>query len=106
MVTRLLFVDKRTPLKALWLSLGSTGLLLVIEIVFSGGYPLGIPWAVFFFLAVMSLLAASSRIEGFNRKPKRKFVALGSILVGLFAIAAWTTLFVDQLPCFFGDKGC
>jgi hypothetical protein len=99
-------VDKRTLLKALWVSLVSTGLLFVIELVFSGGYPLGVPWGVFVFLTAMSFVAPSSLIEGLSRKPKNKFVRWGSILVGLFAIAAWTTLFVDQLPCFFGGKGC
>jgi|GEM_PF-928970 len=106
MVIRLLFVDKRTLSTALWVSLVSTGLLFGIELVFSGGYPLGIPWAVFLFLAAMSFVAASSLIEGLIRKPKNKFVRWGSILVGLFAIASWTTLFLDQLPCFLGGKGC
>ena len=106
MVIRLLFVDKRTLSTALWVSLVSTGLLFGIELVFSGGYPLGIPWAVFLFLAAMSFVAASSLIEGLIRKPKNKFVRWGSILVGLFAIASWTALFMDQLPCFLGGKGC
>lgn len=106
MITRLLFMEKRTLVRALWLALVSTGLLFVIEMVFSGGYPLGVPWGVFVFLAAMSFVAASSLIEGFNRKPKSRFVQFGSILVGLFAFAAWVTLFVDQLPCFFGGKGC
>lgn len=99
-------MDKRTLLRALWVALVSTGLLFVIELVFSGGYPLGIPWAVFLFLAAMSFVAASSLMEGLSRKPKNRFVRWGSILVGLFAIAAWATLFVDQLPCFLGGKGC
>ena len=106
MIIRLFVMDKRTLLKALWVSLVSTGLLFVIELVFSGGYPVGVPWGVFVFLAAMSFVAASSLIERFSRKPKNKFVRWSSILMGLFAIAAWTTLFVDQLPCFFGGKGC
>jgi len=99
-------VEKRKLSSALWVSLVSTGFLFVLEFYFSGGYPLGIPWGVFLFLAAMSFVATSSAIEGFSRKPKSVFVWLGPILVGLFAIAAWATLFVDQLPCFLGGKGC
>lgn len=88
------------------MSLVSTGLLFGIELVFSRGYPFGVPWGVFVFLAAMSFIAASSVIEGFSRKPKSRFVRFGSILVGLFAVAAWVTLFVDQLPCFLGGNGC
>lgn len=106
MIIRLLFMDKQTLFRALWVSLVSTGLLFAIELIFSGGYPLGVPWAVFVFLTAMSFIAACSVIEGFSRKPKSRFARFGSLLVGLFAVAAWATLFVDQLPCFFGGKGC
>jgi hypothetical protein len=99
-------MDSWTLSRALWVSLVSTGLLFVIELVLSGGFPLGVPWAVFVFLAAMSFIAASSLIQGLGRKPKNKFVRLGSVLVGLFAVLAWTTLFIDQLPCFLGGKGC
>ena len=99
-------MDTWTLSRALWVSLVSTGLLFVIELVFSGGFPLGVPWGVFVFLAAMSFIAASSLIQGLVRKPKNKFVRLGSVLVGLFAVLAWTTLFIDQLPCFLGGKGC
>jgi hypothetical protein len=54
----------------------------------------------------MSFIAASSLVQGLVRKPKNNFVRLGSVLVGLFAVLAWTTLFIDQLPCFLGGKGC
>jgi hypothetical protein len=99
-------MDTWTLHRAIWVSLVSTGLLFVIELAFSGGFPLGVPWAVFVFLAAMSFIAASSLIQGLGRKPKDKFVRLGSVLLGLFAVFAWTTLFVDQLPCFLGGKGC
>jgi len=99
-------MDTWTLHRAIWVSLVSTGLLFVIELVFSGGFPLGVPWGVFVFLAAMSFIAASSLIQGLVRKPKNKFVRLGSVLVGLFAVLAWTTLFIDQLPCFLGGKGC
>jgi ABC-type phosphate transport system permease subunit len=92
--------------RTLWVSLVSTALLFVIELVFSGGFPLGVPWGVFVFLAAMSFIAASSLIQGLVRKPKNNFVRLGSVLVGLFAVLAWITLFIDQLPCFLGGKGC
>lgn len=49
MIIRLFVMDKRTLLKSLWVSLVSTGLLFVIELVFSGGYPVGVPWGVFVF---------------------------------------------------------
>jgi hypothetical protein len=99
-------MDTWTLHRAIWVSLVSTGLLFVIELAFSGGFPLGVPWAVFVFLAAMSFIAASSLIQGLGRKPKNKFVRLGSVLVGMFAVLAWTTLFIDQLPCFLGGKGC
>jgi hypothetical protein len=99
-------MDTWTLHRAIWVSLVSTGLLFVIELAFSGGFPLGVPWAVFVFLAAMSFIAASSLIQGLGRKPKDKFVRLGSVLVGLFAVLAWITLFIDQLPCFLGGKGC
>ena len=99
-------MDTWTLHRAIWVSLVSTGLLFVIELAFSGGFPLGVPWAVFVFLAAMSFIAASSLIQGLGRKPKNNFVRLGSVLVGLFAVLAWTTLFIDQLPCFLGGKGC
>lgn len=99
-------MEKRTLSTALWVSAVSTGVLFGIELVFSGGYPFGVPWAVFLFLAAVSFVATSSITEGLSRKPKSRFVRFGSILVGLFAVAAWATLFVDQLPCFFGSKGC
>ena len=99
-------MDTRTLHRAIWVSLVSTGLLFVIELAFSGGFPLGVPWAVFVFLAAMSFIAASSLIQGLGRKPKNNFVRLGSVLVGLFAVLAWITLFIDQLPCFLGGKGC
>lgn len=88
------------------MSLLSTGLLFVVELIFSGGYPLGVPWGVFLFLAALSFVAASSFIEVISSKPKNRLVGLSSIFVGLFAIAAWVTLFLDQLPCFLGGKGC
>jgi hypothetical protein len=99
-------MDTWTLHRAIWVSLVSTGLLFVIELAFSGGFPLGVPWAVFVFLAAMSFIAASSLIQGLVRKPKNNFVRLGSVLVGLFAVLAWITLFIDQLPCFLGGKGC
>ena len=99
-------MDRSTLSRALWISLVSTGLLFVIELAFTGSFPLGVPWAVFVYLSVISFIAASSLIQGLVRKPKNKFVRLGSVLVGLFAVFAWTTLFVDQLPCFLGGKGC
>jgi uncharacterized PurR-regulated membrane protein YhhQ (DUF165 family) len=99
-------MDTWTLSRASWVSLVSTGLLFVIELAFSGGFPLGVPWGVFVFLAAMSFIAASSLIQGLGRKPKNKFVRLGSVLVGLFAVLAWITLFIDQLPCFLGGKGC
>ena len=105
-VVRLLQMDRQTLSRALLISLVSTGLLFVIELAFSGGFPQGVPWGVFVFLAAMSFVAASSLIQGLGRKSKNSFVRFGSVLVGLFAIAAWTTLFVDQLPCSLGGRGC
>ena len=99
-------MDRSTLSRALWISLVSTGLLFAIELAFAGSFPLGVPWAVFVYLSVISFIAATSIIEGLSREPKNKIVRVGSILTGVFAVAAWTIMFIDQLPCFFGGKGC
>ncbi len=78
-------MDMQTLSQALWISLVSTGLLLVIELALSGGFPQGVPWGVFVFLAAMSFIAASSLIQGFGRELKK-----GSL--------GWVQFWWDCLP--------
>jgi hypothetical protein len=97
---------KRTIYQALLVSLVSTGSLFLIELAYSDGFPLGVSSGVFWFLGNMSFIGALSILEGLSRKPINKFVRLGTILTGVFAVFAWLIMFIDQLPCFFGGKGC
>jgi len=91
---------------AIWVSIISTSVIIISELTFSGGFPVGIPWAVFGFLFATSFIAISSILEGVKRLKSNIFPGLGGILVGAFSLSAWLTLFLDQLPCFLGGQGC
>ena len=91
---------------AIWVSIISTSVIIISELTFSGGFPVGIPWAVFGFLFATSFIAISSILEGVKRLKLNIFGGLGGILVGAFSLSAWLTLFLDQLPCFLGGQGC
>ena len=84
----------------------STSVIFVLEFAFSNGFPVGIPWAVFGFLFVTSLIGVSSISEGVKRLKVKNLPGLAGILVGAFSLFAWLTLFLDQLPCFLGGQGC
>lgn len=91
---------------AFWVSSISTSVIFISELTFSGGFPVGIPWAVYGLLSATSFIAISSILEGVKRLKSNIFAGLGGILVGVFSISAWLTLFLDQLPCFLGGQGC
>ena len=91
---------------AIWVSSISTSLIFILELTFSSGFPVGVPWAVFGFLFATSFIAISSILEGVKRLKSNIFAGLGGILVGAFSLSAWLTLFLDQLPCFLGGQGC
>ena len=91
---------------AIWVSIISTSVIIISELTFSGGFPVGIPWAVFGFLFATSFIAISSILEGVKRLKLNIFGGLGGILVGAISLSAWLTLFLDQLPCFLGGQGC
>lgn len=91
---------------ALWVSLSSTFLLFLIEAVLSGGFPDGAPWGVFAFLSVSSFVSIAALLVGFKLFARKKISGYFTMLVGIIAASAWITLFLDQLPCFLGGKGC
>ena len=91
---------------AIWVSIISTSVIIISELTFSGGFPVGIPWAVFGFLFATSFIAISSILEGVKRLKLNILGGLGGILVGAISLSAWLTLFLDQLPCFLGGQGC
>jgi len=77
-----------------------------MEAFYTDGFPRGIPWAVFGFLAATSFVAVIATSAGFIKFTSHKFSGLALVIVGLMALSAWVTLFVDQLPCFLGGMGC
>jgi hypothetical protein len=87
-------------------AVASTASLFVTEAYYSGGVPLGVPWAVFGFLAVTSFVTVFALSSGVARFSAHKISGLWRLLVGLMALSAWITIFVDQLPCFLGGTGC
>ena len=84
----------------------STSVIFIVEFAFSNGFPVGIPWAVFGFLLLSSYIAIYSLFEGVKLLKKKKVMGLSGILAGALALSAWSTLFLDQLPCFLGGLGC
>jgi hypothetical protein len=97
---------KRIYAIALWVSLLVTAALFVAELYFSGGFPQGIPWAVFGFFAIMTFVTVSAAGSAIQNFANNKWISLASFLVALFSVTAWVTVFLDQLPCFLGGKGC
>jgi hypothetical protein len=97
----------RTPvLVAGTVAVVTTAFLFGMEALYTDGFPRGIPWAVFGFLAATSFLAVIATSAGFTKFTSHKFSGLSLIMLGLMALFAWATLFVDQLPCFLGGMGC
>jgi hypothetical protein len=84
----------------------TTAFLFGMEALSTDGFPRGIPWAVFGFLAATSFMAVIATSAGFMKFTSHKFSGLALVIVGLMALSAWVTLFVDQLPCFLGGMGC
>jgi hypothetical protein len=97
---------KRVYVGSLWISLAVTGSLFFVELYYSGGFPQGVPWIVFGALAVMAFVAASAFRIGLQEFAERKLRGTVNLVVATFALLAWITLFLDQLPCFIGGKGC
>jgi hypothetical protein len=91
---------------AIWVSSISTSVVFIAELTLSNGFPAGIPWAVFGFLFVTSFIGISSILEGVKRLKAKNLAGSVGILVGVFSLSAWLTLFLDQLPCFLGGQGC
>lgn len=84
----------------------STGALVVLEYVSSGGFPYGVPGAVFGFLAITSFATTAAALSALRIFPVSRFRGLLLIVAAAVAGSAWFTLFSDQLPCFLGGAGC
>ena len=91
---------------ALVVSTATTAVLFLLEMFLPGGFPQGAPWMVFLFMAVTAFIATSALLWGLREFSKRKLLAMASFLVMGLAVLAWSTMFIDQLPCFLGGKGC
>jgi hypothetical protein len=103
---RIWTVKKQYLILATLVSLISTTSLFGTEAFYSSGYPAGVPWAVFGFLAVTSFSAVAALAAGISKFTSNKLAGASVVLVGIVSLWAWITLFVDQLPCFFGGSGC
>jgi hypothetical protein len=95
-----------TLLVSVAVALASTASLYGAEAYYSGGFPQGVPWAVFGFLAVAAFVTALGISSGVARFSSHKLSGVGLFLVGLIALSGWITVFADQLPCFLGSTGC
>ena len=101
-----MLVNKNLFLAAGVVAFASTAILFSTEAYFSYGFPFGVPWAVFGFLAVASFSAVAATTVGVAKFSSNKLAGTGLVIVGVVALSAWVTLFVDQLPCFLGGSGC
>ncbi|MBK8809931.1 MAG: hypothetical protein IPN69_04280 [Acidobacteria bacterium] len=84
---------------------------VVTEYIYSGGYPAGIPFAIFNVLWLEASIFTYLAISLF-RTPRTGPVSdwifplllksLGLVII----MSSWTFVVADQLPCFLGGKGC
>jgi len=99
-------VYRKAVLYGLTTSLISTASLFTLEFLKSGGFPYGIPWAVFFFLGFTSFVAVSSISVSYPFFSVNRRISIRVLATGVLFLASWTYLFLDQLPCFLGGSGC
>jgi multidrug transporter EmrE-like cation transporter len=99
-------VYQKAFLYGLTASLISTASLFTLEFSKSGGFPYGIPWAVFFFLGFTSFIAVSSITFFYPFFSVNRSIGISVLAIGVLFLASWTYLFLDQLPCFLGGSGC
>jgi hypothetical protein len=82
-----------------------------LEYYYSGGYPQGVPAALFRMMWVettlIAFLAFSLIRTPFANATKQWIVPFLLKLAAMTVIAiAWVTIIIDQLPCFVGGRGC
>jgi hypothetical protein len=89
-----------------FVALSITVLIVLTEAYFSQWFPSGPPWGVWIFLFLTSSLALIAWHQGLVHIRRGSAWFLAWLVIGVMAAWAWLYLFVDQLPCFFGGKGC
>jgi len=104
--TKSSWAKRKAAVIAAAIALGSTAIIWLIEFNYSGGFPVGIPWGVFSFLAVASFVALTAFHSAVIRFKSNKWLAILLLVFSALALSAWLTLFLDQLPCFLGGRGC
>jgi hypothetical protein len=95
---------------SLLVGLAATLPFVALEWKYSGGFPLGIPPAIFNVLFIEAAAFACLAISLF-RTPRASLVPV--LVPILFKVAAmivpassWAFMVADQMPCFLGGRGC
>lgn len=88
-----------------------TAPFFIMELIYSGGFPQGVPYAVFGFLFVCTtifvLLVYSAFRTLFNAPLKNWILPFSLKLLGAVPLVlSWTHMVSDQMPCFLGGRGC
>lgn len=89
----------------------ATAPFYVLEYYYSGGYPEGVPSALFRAMWVettlFSFLAFSVYRTQLENATLRSIIPVVLKIVAMTIIGiAWITIVVDQMPCFLGGRGC
>ena len=88
-----------------------TAPFFVLEYHYSGGYPQGVPAALFRMMWVettlISFLTFSLVRTPFTNAARQWIVPFLLKVAAMIVIAiAWVTIVIDQMPCFLGGRGC
>lgn len=89
----------------------ATAPFYLLQYYYSGGYPLGVPSALFRMMWVettlFAFLAFSIYRTQFKNTLRTWIIPFVLKLAAMTVIAiAWVTIVIDQMPCFFGGRGC
>lgn len=89
----------------------ATAPFYALEYYYSGGYPQGVPAALFRMMWVettlIAFLAFSVYRTSFAEPARQWIVPFLLKLAAMIVIAiAWVTIVIDQMPCFLGGRGC
>lgn len=89
----------------------ATAPFYALEYYYSGGYPQGVPEALFRMMwietTLFSILTFSLLRTQFTNAVRNWLIPLVLKLAAMSVIAiAWITIVIDQIPCFYGGHGC
>lgn len=89
----------------------ATSPFVLMEWAYSGGFPQGVPWAIFGVLALEAALFAFlaisvSRTLRTTRGARRIVPVLLKTVAMVVIASSWTFIVADQMPCFLGGRGC